>query len=153
MDAHVSVFDARERLDSALLAAMDRATSAPMRWGRDDCALFFADIIKDALGYDCAAPWRTGYTDRAGADLALGGLGLAFAFRKAAKQWGWRKIGVDEAMTGDVGLALVPTVIDGSIVQRVTTFVCRVPGWWVARSDAGYAVLDGRAIRVAWAVV
>lgn len=144
---------ARERLEEEIIRAMDRACAAEVRWGVDDCALWVADIIRAALGFDPAARFRGCYVDRAGAAAALGPLGLGMAIRAAAKAHGWKAIAPEQGQVGDVGLTALPALIDGRIERRLTTFICRTPGWWIARGAHGYAALPSSAIRFAWAVL
>ena len=141
----------RQRLAAAVCAGIDRA-HGEARWGRDDCALWVADIISDALGYDPAARWR-GYVDRDGAARAVGALGLGMAIRSAASQFGWRRIAPAAGDVGDVGVTPAPAAIDGRIERRLTTFICRAPGWWVARSERGFFAIESAGIKFAWAVV
>lgn len=149
MDANLI---ARERLEEEIIRAMDRACAAEVRWGVDDCALWVADIIRAALGFDPAEHFRGRYVDRAGASAALGPLGLGMAIRAVAKTRGWKRIEPEQGEVGDVGVTALPALIDGRIERRMTTFVCRVPGWWIARGTRGYAALPASAIRFAWAV-
>lgn len=141
----------RAKLEASLLSAMD-ATAKPAAWGRDDCALWAATVIKDALGYDPAEQWRGRYDSRTGAAELLGRIGLPFAIKRMAAKHGWKRVHPAFSDTGDVGLAMVPAIIDGSIVLRPTTFICRSPGWWVARAERGYFAAQSHLIRVAWAV-
>lgn len=150
MDAHL-----RDRLEASLLGAIDRCVSKSARWGHDDCALWVADILKDALGYDAARPWRSGYTTSEGAAESVGPLGLGFALRRAAERHGWLRIDADEANTGDVALAMMGAVIDGKIVGRPTTMICRAPGWFIARAEIGIAAYRIEYIKpkLCWAVI
>ncbi|TAK50232.1 MAG: hypothetical protein EPO23_03230 [Xanthobacteraceae bacterium] len=142
----------RARFETAILEALDAIGEQPAAWGRDDCALWVADIVAKATGRDPAAAWRGRYNDRAGAARLLGPLGLGFALRRAARACGWRHIAGSEADTGDIGLAMIPAVDDvGNIVRRPLTMICRVRGWFVARSEDGFVALDSAAIKSAWA--
>jgi hypothetical protein len=141
----------RERLAAAVGAGLDRA-HGEVRWGEDDCALWVAGILRDALGYDPAARWR-GYVDRDGAARAVGALGLGMAIRSAAKQFGWPRIAPEDGAVGDIGVTPAPAVIDGRVERRLTTFICRAPGWWVARSERGFFAIESAGIKFAWAVV
>src|SRR6266850_5751068 len=58
-------FERRLKLERALLSAMTAA--GEMQWGKDDCALWCANILKDALGYDGAERFRGRYRTRIGA--------------------------------------------------------------------------------------
>ncbi len=133
----------RDRLEAALLAAMDRAGGNVMRWGVDDCGCWCASVLREALGYDAAARFR--YDSRDAARTGLGPLGLGFALKDVAKLHGWRRIAPDAARTGDIGLA----ILNGF----PTTMICRAPGWFLARSERGFVALTDRVVRIAWAVV
>jgi hypothetical protein len=134
----------RDRLEIEVLSAMDRASATPMQWGRDDCALWCADVLRAALGYDAAERFRGRYKTRIGARRVLGRGGLAVALRVAARRFGWRRIKAGEEACGDVGLF--------KSGGALTTVVCRAPGWFVARNETGFTVIPARSVRVAWAV-
>ena len=144
---------ARERLEEEIIRAMDRACAAEVRWGVDDCALWVADIVRAATGHDPAASFRGRYSDRDGANAALGPLGLGMAIRTAARARGWKAIAPEHGQVGDVGLTALPALIDGMVERRLTTFICRTPGLWIARGARGYAAVPSSAIRFAWAVL
>jgi hypothetical protein len=134
----------RDRLEAEVMSAMDRASAAPMQWGRDDCALWCADVLLGALGYDAAARFRGRYRTRIGAKRVLGRGGLAAALRAAAKRHGWRRVKIGEEACGDIGLFKVDGV--------PTTVVCRTSGWFVARNETGFTAIPARSVLVAWAV-
>ncbi|MCK1322157.1 hypothetical protein IVA94_14900 [Bradyrhizobium sp. 156] len=135
----------RASLEVELLAAMQRAASHRMQWGRDDCALWCADILKAALGYDGAAPFRGRYKTRIGAHRVLGHGGLPRALRQASRRHGWRRVRSDRADVGDVGVASLGGVI--------STVICRKPGWFVGRSDEGWTALPASMVKVAWCII
>lgn len=144
----------RDALEAAMQRALDRACERPMVWGVDDCALWCADILRDALGYDAAAPWRIAqYEDAAGASRALGALGLGYALKRAASACGWARIDPSLARVGDLGIALLPGVDGGKVSYRTTTMICRVPGWFVARNEVGFTAFTDKIVRLAWSVV
>lgn len=140
-------------LEGAVCRGIDRA-ARPAQWGVDDCALWVAGILEDAFGYDAAEQWRTGYSDRAGADASLGALGLAGALRRVAKERGWERIDADQATTCDVGVVMLPALVDGKSTKRATTVICRAPGWFMARSARGIAAWPVEAVkpRLCWRV-
>lgn len=141
MDAELTP---RRRLEAALLAQM-RAADAPMQWGVDDCALWCADVLRSALGYDAASSFRGRYRTRIGARRVLGRAGLPNALRQAARRHGWRRVAPDDARCGDVGLMVMG--------ETVSTMICRAEGWFVGRSEAGFTALPARYVKIAWAVV
>lgn len=134
--------DPRARLEAALVAEM--AACGPMQWGRDDCALWCANILREALGYDAAAPFRGRYRTRRGAHRVLGKTGLAAALRAAGRRHGWRRAKPGEERVGDIGLILVGGV--------ASTVICRAPGWFVGRSEHGWTALPAAEVRLAWSV-
>jgi hypothetical protein len=121
MDAVVK----RAALEQALGQAM--ATAGEMRWGRDDCALWCANILNAALGYDGAARFRGRYRTRSGARRVLG-----------------RRIEPGAEQVGDIGI-----LMQGDLP---VTVICRAPGWFVARSEQGWSAIPAKTIRVIWAV-
>lgn len=133
----------RAQLESALLAAM--AVTAPMQWGRDDCALWCADIVKSALGYDAAARFRGRYRTRIGARRVLGRHGLPGALRAAARKHKWRRIKAGAEQVGDIGILMLADV--------PVTVICRAPGWFVARNEQGWSAMPSEHIRILWAIV
>jgi hypothetical protein len=141
MDA--DVIDARKSLDRALATAM--ASAAEMQWGKDDCALWCANILKDALGYDGAERFRGRYRTRIGARRVLGRQGLAGALLAAARKHGWRRIEVRQEQVGDIGIVVAAEV--------PTTVICRAPGWFVARNETGFTALPSSHVRIVWAVI
>lgn len=133
----------RERLQTALLAAM--GSVGEMQWGRDDCALWCANILEEALGYDGAAHFRGRYRTRRGAQRVLGQGGLAGALRAAARKHRWRRIELGAERVGDIGILMLGSV--------PVTVICRAPGWFVVRSECGWSAIPAKHVRVIWAVV
>lgn len=54
-----------------LAHAIEARKRSPYEWGRNDCALFAADLIAAVTGQDFAAPFRGKYQDEAGAKAML----------------------------------------------------------------------------------
>jgi hypothetical protein len=133
----------RPALERALLSAM--ASAGEMQWGRDDCALWCANILKDAVGYDGAERFRGRYRTRLGARRVLGAQGLAGALRAAARKHKWRRIKVGAEQVGDIGILMIGPV--------PVTVICRAPGWFVARIEMGWSAMPSKLIRIIWAVV
>lgn len=134
----------RRALDAALVAAMDAAAAQEMVWGRDDCGMWCAGVLLVALGYDAADCVRGRYRTRIGAKRVLGRPWLAGFLRSAARRHGWRRIKRGEQV-GDMGLALLDGVS--------TTVICRAPGWFVGRNEAGFTAVPASAVRLMWAVI
>jgi hypothetical protein len=141
MDPNVN---ARDRLDAAVVAGMNDAAAALMVWGRDDCALWCAGIIERALGYDPATSFRGRYRTRIGARRVLGKGGLAGALRAAARRHGWRRGRKGEERVGDVGIA--------ALAGHHVTVICRAPGWFVGRSESGFAAIASECVAHFWVV-
>lgn len=145
MDADLTACAKREALDRALVAAMDAAAREPMRWGVDDCALWCANVLRDALGYDAALRFRDRYRTRIGARRVLGAAGLGEALRLAARRHRWRRIRLGAEQVGDIGLVFTS--------DAVSTVICRAPGWFVARNEGGFTAIPARAVRIVWAIL
>ena len=141
---------ARSRLAVAVRNAVLEASARQMQWGVDDCALFFADIIRDALGYDPAADLRGTYDTAEGAARALGKLWLCFHSHAFARKWGWHRVDPSEALPGDVGFMRFPI---SETQRRITVMVCRAPGWFCGRSERGVVTVQYKAVRLVSAVV
>ena len=129
---------------------MDRAGRSVMRWGVDDCALWAADIVKDALGYDPVAAYRGRYHSRFGAlrYISANG-GMQGLLQGAARRHGWKRIDPRWAKPGDVGL--VWTITEGAAVQA--TAICRARDWFVARNERGFTTVQAENVPIAWSVL
>jgi hypothetical protein len=133
----------RDQLEGALVAAM--AAAGVMRWGVDDCSMWCADILRVALGYDAAKPFRGRYRSRNGARRVMGKGGLPAALRNAARRHGWKRIQEGTERVGDIGIAVAGNVS--------STVICRAPGWFVGRNEAGWTAMPSKHVRLMWAVV
>jgi hypothetical protein len=120
-------------------------SAGEMQWGRDDCALWCANILKDALGYDGAERFRGRYRTRIGAQRVLGKQGLAGALRAAARKHNWRRIEAGQERVGDIGILMVG--------QVPVTVICRAPGWFVARNEMGWSAMQSNLVRIIWAIL
>jgi hypothetical protein len=135
----------RARLEAAVISAMVRASKSEMVWGKDDCALWCADILKEALGYDGAERFRGRYRTRIGARRVLGKGGLAGALRVSARKHRWRRIKQGAEQVGDIGIV----TLNGT----AASVVCRAPDWFVGRKDEiGFLALQAKFVRVIWSV-
>lgn len=56
---------------SRLSACVEGALHRPFEWGRQDCALFAADVVQAMTGVDPAREWRGRYSTRIGAARIL----------------------------------------------------------------------------------
>jgi hypothetical protein len=118
----------RRSLERALLAAM--ASAGEMQWGKDDCALWCANILKDALGYDGAERFRGRYRTRLGARRVLG----KGARRRAAGRRTQARLAPDQGRARAGRRHRHPDAWDVPV-----TVICRAPGWFVARNEMGGA--------------
>lgn len=134
-----------DKLTRAIDGAIERSMGVPMRWGRNDCALWVASIIRRGLGYDPAKDWRGKYYSARKAIAIMGKGGLPRALFKAAKRHGWTHIPVEKAAPGDVGLCQVAN-------GDVAVVINRAPGWWVGRVNFGYSMVRDDMIVSAWKV-
>lgn len=113
-------------------AAAEAALGRPFSWGRDNCGLWPANIIRDATGVDYAGPLRGTYKTERGAVLRLRRFaagGLPEAVEKIARANGWRRLSLDEDRgPGDIGVC-------GS---GASAFLLIFDGaQWVGREDRG----------------
>lgn len=147
-DARAGEHHIRERYRAAILAAAARAARVPLRYGKDDCVLFVADIDRAVSGVDPAAAFRGRYRTLRGAKRMLGRRGLAGAAAAAARRLGWRRIAPAEAQAGDRAIADTP---DGPVALIFSG------AYWFHRVADGVAAYrfaaDGFSpIRRAWSI-
>jgi len=141
------------RLDAALKIWMARAARTQAIWGHTDCTLIWANVIRDALGYDPAALYRGKFWSPGGLKRVLGVGGLEAALDLTAEKYSWRLITPDHAIVGDIGMVRVP--VGGPLTRRVVTItaICRAPDWFVLRGVAGFSACRAKVVKKAWAVV
>ncbi|MFN3746709.1 MAG: DUF6950 family protein [Hyphomicrobiaceae bacterium] len=117
--------------------AIEQAEGRPMTWGRDDCAMWAAAILRALYGIDLGRGWRCRYRSKAGAARVLGRRGLLPAVARTARRHGWRRIPVREAQPGDLGV----------YVTRAEGPACAIsldgPASWVGRIDMGVVLIKG----------
>ncbi len=129
---------------------MKNCATHPMQWGIDDCAMSFANVARDALGYDPGETWRGKYSTRPEALKAVGRGGLGYAFRMLARKHGWKRIDPSEGQVGDPGLCILP-ISETEIA--VTAMICRgARGLWMARLENGFIALPDHHVRMAWSL-
>lgn len=139
----------RTKLEAGVIAAMESASASPMEWGRDDCALWVANVIHGALGYDPAASFRGRYSTRRGAMRAMGKKGMLGVARASARRHKWKRVHPQMAQPGD--LALVWTEYRGTPV--LASAICRGSGWFVARNDLGFSAIRSDMVAACWSVL
>lgn len=134
----------RVAIGRAIAQALSEATRLEMRWGRDDCALWVANILREPLGVDLAHDFRGRYRSRAGAARALGAGGLPALGRKLARDFQWKSVRPGAAHIGDLGI--VETKTGAALVIR---FRGR---FWVGRNERGFSAVRSKHVRIAWAI-
>lgn len=137
--------DLRGDLERGVIDALESASAEAMRWGRDDCALWCANVLRGVLGYDPAKSFRRRYRSRNGAQRVLGRMGLLGAIRGTARRHGWRLVPPADGQPGDIGIIIVGDV--------ASTVICRAPGWFVGRSETGFTAIASAHVRFCWAVI
>lgn len=87
-----------------LHAAIEARRSMPFTWGKNDCCMFAADLVKAMTGGDIAAKWRGAYSDAVGAALAIKrGGGIAGLVESVSAEFGLRELpSVAYAQRGDL---------------------------------------------------
>lgn len=150
MDADLTL---RERASAEIEAALLRWSAAPMQWGRDDCMLAVADIVRNLTGNDPARRFRGRYRSRTGALRLLGPAGAVRAVGNIAQALHGKRIRASLALPGDVGL--VPIIVanaSGKPVKVYAAAICRGLGWFVGRREFGFAGIPADRIIVAWSI-
>lgn len=145
--------DVRRALEAGVIAAMEKASRDVMVWGKDDCALWCANIRRDVMGDDLAAEYRGRYRTRHGARRILGPKGLLGALRKAARKRKWKRIDPRMAQVGDVGIAYVELATPRGPVPVPAMVACRSSGWFVGRNERGFTAIPAHEVSVAWSVL
>lgn len=129
----------RRRLSYHLDRARRTVAAKPMEWGKDDCALFHADVQFAATGFDPAAGFRGRYRTQRGAHRVLGALGLPMVLRKLT---GNERVDPERARIGDIGL--VPVGKGFACVRLLHR------NEWIGRNDAGWSMVPTERVRMAW---
>lgn len=124
-----------------LTAYLVRCSRHPFVWGRNDCATFIADWVREATGCDGMADLRGCYTTQDGAERLHGPLGLVGTVRRCARRVGLlRTLG---AHPGDI-----------AVVRHGREIGCaiRTARGWALRIDRGLVVVPSARVIAAWAV-
>ena len=133
-------------MDADLSAAIAAAEGRAMVWGRDDCCLWVADIVRARTGLDGAAAFRGRYRSRHGAAKALKavhGGGLIEAITAIAAQFGWPVIDADAAADGDI--AIIDTTLGPALAIMSGDY-------WIGRIDGGVSATPRDLAVKAWRV-
>ena len=129
----------------ALAAHLASALRTPFRPGVRDCALFAADWIVAARGFDPAAGWRGQYANEEESDRLLDSQGgLAAVVARELSAAGLERTA--EPVAGDVGL--LRTFTDRG--RRAVGAICTGPRW-VVLARSGVIAAQARPL-AAWRV-
>lgn len=98
------------------------------------------------MGFDPAESYRGRYNTENEAKQFMGKLGLAMAIAREMRLRGWRRIKVDEAEVGDVGIVLTDFGPACALSWRM--------GMWVGPRSFGFAAVkrDDPRVRFAWKI-
>lgn len=143
----VSTASIRDRFSTEIDKAIARAEGVPMRWGRNDCALWTASIVRRVLGYDPAQRFRGKYCSRRGAVRLLTQGNLARELVAVARKHKWKTHEhVNDAEPGDIGLVK-------NAAGELACVIKHDGPWWVGRLDYGYSLIDSSLVSKAWKVI
>lgn len=124
----------------------EESAGYPIAWGKSDCAMWSAALLKRLHGVDLAKGWRRYRTER-GAKRVLGKLGLPGAVRKAVKAHSWHRRDPADVRVGDLGLVWLDEGPACVVCMRVAT--TDAPPTWIGRVPYGVAVFS-RQLDCAW---
>lgn len=136
----------RQRFADAISRAVDDWMASEPEWGRSDCILSVANIVRAVRGYDPAREVRGRYSTMRGAlRVTKAHGGFAGEVERAAFLFNWRPVDPRKARIGDVGLARNE--------HGLRIGVIRGRGYWLARRQGpGVAFLKSSMIEKAWIV-
>jgi hypothetical protein len=136
----------RQRLAEALESAVETAEVTQAAWGVDDCVLWCANVLKEALDFDPVSGIRGKYDSQETAHALIGKQGLAAGLRYRAKKFGWVRIAPERAKIGDLGILK-------DFATGTQTCVLKFKGrFWAARGWAGIVLIPEDKISSAWSV-
>ncbi len=135
----------RERLAAEIDRAIDAAEASVMRWGSDDCVLWCANILRDAIALDPVPTIRGRYADQEGAHAIIGKQGLAAGMRYRARKFGWQHIDPERAQVGDLGVVKDPSGFQSCLLKFRGRF-------WIGRGWHGVVLVPGDKVSTAWSV-
>lgn len=137
----------RLKLAAALEAAVERAETNYAEWGKDDCVLWCANVLRDGAGIDPVPTIRGKYDSLAGAHKMIGKQGLAAGMRYRARKFGWKRVDPKKAQIGD--LAVFKDEATGA-----QSCVLKYRGrFYIARGWAGISLIPEDRIALAWSVI
>ena len=116
----------------------------PIRWGRDDCAMWAAAVLRDLHGVDLGRGWRRRYRSETGAARVLRETNLLRSVHAATRKAGWVRRAPEYARPGDLGIISAAT-------GDLACVVCLRGGadqWWAGRINHGatYARITPRYV-------
>lgn len=127
--------------EAAIRAALDRWCSGPIKWGRDDCLMGLAEVVRVATGRDVGKPYRGRYRSAGGAVRVLGPRGVPGALAKAARSLRWPSLPPARCQNGAIGYIETPAGPAG---------VMRLGNMWVGRFPSGFSMFPSSEVRKAW---
>lgn len=117
-----------------IVAAVDRHMGGPFDWRTEHCVAAVGRVLLD-LGYDVPEGLFFGVYAGEAEVVRARGPSLAEAAQRAAQGLSWPELDPAAAEDADVGV-------------RGNTLAIRCGGWWVAKTEDGYALLP--AVDRAW---
>ena len=112
---------------------IEAAEGEPMAYGKSDCAMWAAEILRELHGVDLARGWRKRYGSEAGAQRTLRRYGLLDPIERVTRRAGWASRDVASARPGDLGLMATAKGHACVVCFKVTSNAM----WWVGRIDGG----------------
>ena len=137
----------RLKLAAALEAAVERAETSYAEWGRDDCVLWCANVLRDGAGIDPVPTIRGKYDSLAGAYKMIGKQGLAAGMRYRARKFGWKRVDPKKAQIGDLAVFKDEATGTQSCVLKYHD------RFYVARGWNCISLVPDSRIALAWSVV
>lgn len=129
------------RFGLAIERAIERWCAADMRYGKDDCLMALAEIVREATGKDVGKPYRGRYRSARGAARVLGARGVPGALKKAATALRWPSLPPARCQDGAIGYILTPAGPAG---------VIRSGDMWVGRLAYGLGAFPSEQVVKAW---
>ncbi len=138
----------RSRMKQEIERALDRWCSEPFEWGRSDCILSIADIVRAVCDYDPAMDFRGRYSTKIGAlRVTHQCRGFAKAVIRASHDFSWKVIDPSWAKTGDVGIASTPAMPCCGVIKYRSAWVS------VAPQGFGFQSHPTGNVKLAWQVI
>lgn len=138
--------DVRAKIEEAIEKAIDADAANAAEWGKDDCALWVAEILRAAFPGDPGKSFRGKYSTRDGAYAVIGERGIVGIVIGQARRFGWKRLkDISDAKLGDIGVL-------GNSDGTQTVCLYYRKGFWIARAEVGTAYLPSVKVQKAWRV-